>query len=166
MDRDLLTWTQVTPPSGRIDVPASTFDWCFWERLIRERGVTIDRPRSTAHPRHPSIIYPIDYGFLPGTRGGDEDEVDVWSGSGEGGLVAIMMTIDHVKKDREVDLLWNCTAREIYLVNGFVNFDQALLEGRLMLRETMAARWRMDEASASGDRISSPGGPFRPPPAP
>ena len=49
----------------------------------------------------------------------------------------MIMTRDHVKRDQEVDLLWNCTPEEIYLINGFVNFDRLLLEGRLILRRPM-----------------------------
>ena len=30
----------------------------------------------------------------------------------------MIMTRDHVKRDQEVDLLWNCTPEEIYLING------------------------------------------------
>ena len=130
----------------RQDQPATAFPWTRWERLIQDRGVTIDRPQSTAHPHHPGIVYPIDYGFIPGTRGGDGAEIDVWSGTASGGLVAIIMTHDHVKGDREVDLLWNCSAQQIYLVNGFVNFDRKLLEGRLVLRSTMLDRWIEDRA--------------------
>ena len=141
MAEDLLTWHQLAPIPDRVDEPWLGFDWEHWEDLIRIRSVVIDRPRNTAHPDHPSIIYPIDYGHLPGTVGGDGDEVDVWSGSGDGGLVGVIITTDHVKKDREVDLLWNCTPGEIYLVNGFINFDRELLEGQLLLRHTMLHQW-------------------------
>ncbi|MCH2154244.1 MAG: hypothetical protein MK089_12970 [Phycisphaerales bacterium] len=138
---DKLTWHQLPPIPDRVDEGLATFGWNYWESLLHDRGVVIDRPRQTPHPDHPSIIYPIDYGHLPDTIGGDGDEVDVWSGTAHNGLVGIIITRDHVKQDREIDLLWNCTAAEIYLVNGFVNFDRGLLEGQLVLRHPMRDVW-------------------------
>lgn len=40
--------------------------------------VEIDRPIGTAHPKHPEIIYKINYGFIPGVIGGDGEELDVY----------------------------------------------------------------------------------------
>ena len=139
---DKLTWHQLPPIPDRVDEGLPSFAWDHWESLLEHRGVLVDRPAHSAHPDHPSIVYPIDYGHLPETLGGDGDEVDVWSGTGRSGLVGIMITRDHVKKDREVDLLWNCTPDEIYLVNGFINFDRELLEGRLVLRQSMLENWK------------------------
>ena len=56
-------------------------DWAHWERLLRERGIVIDRPRGSAHPRYPDMIYPLDYGYIPGTVGGDGAEVDLFIGT-------------------------------------------------------------------------------------
>jgi len=141
MTDDTLTWHQLGPIPDRVDEAWHGFDWNRWESLLNARTIVIDRPRRSVHPAHPSIIYPIDYGHLPDTRGGDGQEVDVWCGSSDSGLVGLIMTRDHVKKDREVDLLWNCTAEEIYLVNGFINFDRELLEGQLLLRYPMTEQW-------------------------
>ena len=41
-------------------------------------SVTIDRPLGCRHPRHPEILYPINYGFLPGTISGDGMPVDAF----------------------------------------------------------------------------------------
>ena len=41
----------------------------------------MDRPKGSAHPRISTLIYPLDYGFLSGTRSGDGHGVDVWIGS-------------------------------------------------------------------------------------
>lgn len=40
--------------------------------------VAIDRPVGTPHPKHPEIIYPINYGYIPGVFGGDGEELDVY----------------------------------------------------------------------------------------
>lgn len=118
---------------------ARRIDWPAWAGLIDEYGISIDRPRGSRHPVHPSIIYPIDYGYVKGTLGTDGHEVDVFVGSAATGLVGTMITLDHRKGDTEFKLIYACTPEEIYLVNGFINFDRSLMEGALVLR------WPMDE---------------------
>ena len=39
---------------------------------------TVDRPMGSAHPKHPEIIYPINYGYVDGVMGGDGEEQDVY----------------------------------------------------------------------------------------
>jgi len=117
------------------------FPWAAWDRCLDERGVTIDRPARTAHPDYPSVIYPLDYGFIPGTVGTDGAPVDVFVGSGDAGLVGLILTTDHRQGDREVKLLVDCTPPEIYTAHGFINYDRTLLEGVLVLRTSMAALW-------------------------
>lgn len=36
--------------------------------------VTVDRPIGTHHPKHPEIVYPINYGYVEGLLGGDGEE--------------------------------------------------------------------------------------------
>ena len=46
--------------------------------LGKEVTVEIDRPVGTHHPKHPDIVYPINYGFVPGIIAGDGEEQDVY----------------------------------------------------------------------------------------
>ena len=39
--------------------------------------IQIDRPLGSSHPQH-GFIYPVNYGFLPGTTGGDGEELDAY----------------------------------------------------------------------------------------
>lgn len=39
---------------------------------------TIDRPLGSSHPRHPEMIYPINYGYVDGVFAGDGAEQDVY----------------------------------------------------------------------------------------
>ena len=41
-------------------------------------NVVIDRPRGSAHPRDPKLIYPLNYGYVPGTIAGDGAAQDVY----------------------------------------------------------------------------------------
>ena len=112
-------------------------NWLEWERLIRENGITIDRPRGSIHPVHSEIVYHIDYGYINETLSSDGEEVDVFVGSTEAGLVGAILTTDFRKKDREYKFLVNCSRSEVYLVNGFINFDQTLMSGQLVLMVQM-----------------------------
>ena len=39
--------------------------------------VTVDRPLGSRHPDH-GFVYPINYGFMKGTIGGDDEELDAY----------------------------------------------------------------------------------------
>lgn len=131
------------------DLARAHLRWDAWEALVRERGVELDRPRGTAHPRFPSVIYPLDYGFVPGTLSTDGEGIDAFVGTAreEAGanLVGAILTQDHRQGKREAKLLWRCTPEEIYRAHGFLNFDQRLLEGVLALRAPMPELWRRTE---------------------
>lgn len=120
---------------------ARRFNWAGWEQHIRQNGITLDRPYRTAHPDYPEIIYPINYGYVNGTTSSDGDAVDVFVGTAENGLVGLLMTTDYGRGNREVKLLYHCTPEEIYLANGFINFDRRRMEGTLALRRPMRTLW-------------------------
>jgi len=47
------------------------------EFLGKHITVQIDRAAGSPHPRH-GYIYPVNYGFVPGTLSGDGEEVDAY----------------------------------------------------------------------------------------
>ena len=110
----------------------------FWKRLdslITVSPIVIDRPKGSAHPRYPDMVYPLDYGYLKGTSGGDGNEIDVWRGTlGENRLVAVVLTVDAVKRDTEMKLLIGCTGDEIEIVNRFYNNNDSM-SGMVVLRD-------------------------------
>ena len=118
------------------------FRWESWAGLVERHGVTIDRPFGAAHPDYPSVVYPIDYGYLPGTIGTDAEPVDAFAGTGTQGLVGLILTADRRRGDREVKLLVDCTPPEIYTAHGFINYDRTLLGGVLVLRHPMPVLWK------------------------
>ena len=130
------------------DLAEADFDWTGWERLIRQRGVEIDRPAGKAHPDFPQIIYPLDYGFVPGSVATDGEPVDCFRGSAERlGLVGLVITEDYRQDKRECNLLYGTTPAEIYCAHGFLNFAPRLLKGVLALRQPMHVLWEQLEAS-------------------
>ena len=48
------------------------------EYLGKTVNIVIDRPIGSAHPRFAELIYPINYGYIPETEGGDGEEQDVY----------------------------------------------------------------------------------------
>ncbi len=147
----------MTPSFSLVDLRALApvvrdhFSWEDWARCIEERGLIIDRPARTPHPDYPSIIYPIDYGYIPDTTGPDGEPVDVFVGTGDAGLVGGLLTTDHRQHDREMKLLFDCTPPEIYTAYGFINYDRTLLEGVLVLRCPMVHLWdRTEDESPAG----------------
>jgi len=84
------------------------------DRLCSSSEYVVDRPRASRHPCVPDAIYPVDYGYLGNTTGGDGEGVDVFRGSAMGaGVVGIFLTADLVKRDVEVKVLLDCTDAEI-----------------------------------------------------
>jgi inorganic pyrophosphatase len=95
----------------------------FWESLeslVKSTQLIIDRPKSSPHPRYPLMIYPLDYGYLKGTKSGDGNDLDVWRGSlKEAILDAIICTVVLMKKDVEVKLLLGCSEKEKIVIRDF-----------------------------------------------
>lgn len=88
--------------------------WGYLKHLIKENGFEIDRPKGSAHPRFPDRIYPIDYGFIPGTTSSDGQGIDLFHGTaGNQQIDGILCTLDGMKKDSEIKVLYECTEEEI-----------------------------------------------------
>ena len=41
-------------------------------------AIKMDRPIGTVHPKHPDIVYPINYGYVPGLIAPDGEEQDAY----------------------------------------------------------------------------------------
>ena len=70
----------------------------FWEKLdqlIADHEICIDRPRCSAHPRYPELIYGVDYGYLAGTSAADGEGIDLFLGtSDEKRLTGLVVCVD------------------------------------------------------------------------
>lgn len=94
--------------------------WPALDALTAAHPLVIDRPAGSAHPRYAELIYPLDYGYLDGTRGGDGAGVDAWRGSlPEAAVTAILCTVDRHKGDAELKLLLGCTPAEARQLQRF-----------------------------------------------
>ncbi|MBE6676620.1 MAG: inorganic pyrophosphatase [Ruminococcaceae bacterium] len=110
----------------------------FWQAvdaLISTGEIVIDRPRGSAHPRYPEVIYEVDYGYVEGTSSMDGGGIDVWRGSLSADCVdAIICTVDLLKRDSEIKLLIGCTEQEVAWIYAFCN-ESEYMKGILITRE-------------------------------
>ena len=86
--------------------------WKALDELVSNSEIVIDRPRGSAHPRFPNFIYKVDYGYLKNTSSMDGAGIDVWIGSGDKKIDAIMCIVDLMKRDSEIKILVGCTEEE------------------------------------------------------
>ena len=92
------------------------------EKLVAVSEIGIDRPKGSTHPRYPDLIYPLDYGYLEGTRSGDGAGIDVWIGSlPTKRVTGVIISLDAEKHDAEVKVLIACTQAEVELILAFHN---------------------------------------------
>ena len=112
------------------------YDEDFWnalDELVNNSEIIIDRPKGTSHPKYPDFIYRVDYGYLKNTTSMDGAGIDVWVGSGEKKLDAIMRIVDLKKKDSEIKILIGCTEEEKKIVYETHNETQ-FMKGVLIRR--------------------------------
>jgi len=114
----------------------NTYDEKFWnalDELVRNSEIVIDRPKGTAHPKYPDFIYKVDYGYLKNTFSMDGEGIDVWVGTGDKKVDAIMCIVDLMKKDSEIKILIGCTEEEKTIVYDTHN-ETPYMKGILIRR--------------------------------
>ncbi|MDR3085665.1 MAG: inorganic pyrophosphatase [Christensenellaceae bacterium] len=108
--------------------------WLALDRLIEQNKPVIDRPKGSAHPRYPGMIYPLDYGYLRGTSAQDGGGIDCFLGSqAEAALAGILVTVDLLKRESEIKLLLGCTCEEMALAQAFLS-DSCQMKALLVER--------------------------------
>lgn len=109
--------------------------WKLLDKLIEGGEIVIDRPKGSRHPEYPDIVYPLDYGYIAGTRAPDGEDVDLWLGSkAQRRLNALVVTVDACKRDTEIKLLIGCTRSEAQRISAFYN-DYEDIKGLLLWRK-------------------------------
>lgn len=105
--------------------------WTALEKLVSSSQIIIDRPKGSRHPRYPSIVYSVDYGYLEGTSSADGGGIDVWRGSDAAGQIdTVICIVDLLKKDSEIKILIGCTEYEkdkIYTFHNETEFMKGIM---------------------------------------
>lgn len=108
--------------------------WNALDKLVSESEIIIDRPKGSAHPRYPSFIYPLDYGYLKNTTSVNGGGIDIWRGSDPMGQIdTIMCIVDLLKRDSEIKVLIGCTEEEIAQVYQVHN-ETDMMKGIMIRR--------------------------------
>jgi F420 biosynthesis protein FbiB-like protein len=96
--------------------------WSYIDRLVADSKIVIDRPRGSPHPRYPNLVYPLDCGYLEGTRTVDGGGIEVWLGAAQIPKAdTIAVSIDLEKRDAEIKILLGCSPGEERQVQEFLN---------------------------------------------
>jgi len=104
--------------------------WNALDELVNTSEIVIDRPKGSAHPRFPDFIYRVDYGYLKNTASMDGAGIDVWVGSGDKKIDAVMCIVDLMKRDSEIKILIGCTEEEkmeVYRTHNETRFMKGIL---------------------------------------
>lgn len=101
--------------------------WTALDHLVATSAIVIDRPAGSPHPQYPEMIYPVDYGYLEGTHASDGGGIDLWRGTGTGGVAGVLCTVDPVKRDAELKILYHCTPEEIEAIHRLLNIGMGAL---------------------------------------
>lgn len=107
--------------------------WNALDELISSSEIVIDRPKGTVHPKYPNFIYRVNYGYLKNTTSMDGAGIDVWVGTGDKKVDAVMCTVDLMKKDSEIKVLIGCTEEEKAIVYQTHN-ESPYMKGILIYR--------------------------------
>jgi len=97
------------------------YAWRLWEQVIEERGIVIDRPRGEAHRVYSDMIYPYDYGHVPGTAAADGHEVDAFVGRVHAGLVGVIALVHEPSGIADPKLLMNVTREDADVIMAFLD---------------------------------------------
>lgn len=104
--------------------------WNALDKLVAQSEIVIDRPKGSAHPKYPDFIYKVDYGYLKNTTSMDGGGIDVWVGTGEKKIDAIICVVDLMKRDSEIKILIGCTEEEkaiVYETHNETDFMKGIL---------------------------------------
>ena len=104
--------------------------WNTLDELVNNSEIIIDRPKGTSHPKYPNFVYRVNYGYLKDTTSMDGNGIDVWVGSDEKKVDAIICIVDLIKKDSEIKILIVCTEEEksnIYETHNETPFMKGIL---------------------------------------
>jgi inorganic pyrophosphatase len=118
-----------------VEPPRDQHEWRLWERLIDERGIVIDRKRGEAHPIYADMIYPCDYGYVPGTVAADGQEVDAFVGVARAGLVGLIALTHEPSRITDPKLLVDVRREDADAIMAFLDRGDPGPDLRLVWRQ-------------------------------
>ena len=105
---------------GKLRVNTTVDFWSAVDALVLAHRIVIDRAANSPHPQSSQHVYPLDYGYLEGSRSNDGEGVDVWVGTlAVPQVVGLVCTVDTPKSEVEVKFLVGCSRADIALIEDF-----------------------------------------------
>jgi inorganic pyrophosphatase len=96
--------------------------WESIESIILKNGITIDRKKGSHHPKYNDFIYHVDYGYINNSKSMDQNEIDIFVGSMDNKKIeGLFCTIDLLKLDSEIKVIYECSSEEIDLMKEDLN---------------------------------------------
>ena len=104
----------------------------------RRVSVTVDRPLGSAHPNHPDLIYPINYGYIESLIAPDGEEQDVYIlgidkpiEKFEGIVVAVIHRFDDIEEK------WVVAPENVHFskdeISGAVEFQERFFKTEIIM---------------------------------
>lgn len=115
-------------------------EWRLWEELIDRRGIVVDRPRGTAHPLYPEMVYSCDYGHVAGTVAADGRGIDAFVGKTQGGLVGVIVLRHRPSGIADPKFLVNLTQEDADAIVAFLDQGDPGPDLNLVWRERAHSR--------------------------
>ena len=101
--------------------------WSVLEDMISTHGFNIDRPKGSRHPKYHQVIYPLDYGFINNTASMDGGGIDIFVGEQQPATIrGIVCTIDRLKKDSEIKVIYGCTDADVSTIMNFLHTEDMM----------------------------------------
>ena len=100
--------------------------------------VIVDRPLGSAHPAHPDIIYPVNYGYVPGIFADDGEEQDAYIlGVNEPILEFVGKLIAVIHRKDDVEDKWVVSPCDLFFtedeIRSAVNFIEKYFECEIIM---------------------------------
>ena len=97
---------------------------------------TIDRPSGSRHPKHPDMVYPLNYGYIPGITAGDGDEQDVYVFGTDGPITEFtgkVIAVYHRFNDVEDKWIVSLDGEDVSdeRILGDISFQEQFFYGKL-----------------------------------
>ena len=107
--------------------------------LGKKVHVVIDRPMGSAHPNFPDLIYPLNYGYVPGTLALDGEEQDCYVlgvdhplETFQGTVIGVLHRLDDVE-DKWIVAKDDCHISKEEILKQ-VYFQEKFFKSKLFLR--------------------------------
>lgn len=100
--------------------------------------VIVDRPLGSRHPKHPDIIYELNYGYVPGIIGGDGEEQDAYIiGINEPIMEFAGKLIAVIKRRDDVEDKWVVAPTDLYFtedeIRRAVDFQEKFFDSEIIM---------------------------------